>query len=76
MPAGLDIDRSAPLDGTMAAYSRHILVLTGQSDWKSKIEDERDTAVWGRLLAGLKKEFGRGGNYHDVSNSVRVFSGG
>ena len=69
MPEGLDIDYSKTLDGTMAPYSSHVLVCTGQSDWKSKIEDEHSTGTWGPFLAGLKKGFGRGGQFHDVSST-------
>lgn len=67
MPESLDIDRSSALNGTMPPYSSHVLVHTGQHDWKSKIEDEYAMPVWGTFLARLKKDFGRGGRYHDVS---------
>ena len=70
MPDGLDIDHSSNLSGTMAPYSSHVLVHTGQRDWKSKIEDEHSTGTWGPFLARLKKEFGRGGQYHDVGASL------
>ena len=66
-PSGLDIDTKTPLNGTMAAYNKHILIMSGQTDWTSKIEDERDTADWGKFTAELKKAFGRGGEFHDVS---------
>jgi hypothetical protein len=55
----------------MAAYSRHVLVFTGQADWKSRIENEAESGTWGLFLAGLKKAFGRGGKFHDVRYSVR-----
>ena len=72
MPPGLEIDHSKPLNGTMAPYSKHVLVFTGQRDWKSKIEDEVDTSVWGRALAEMKRQFGRGGEFHDLARNVLV----
>jgi hypothetical protein len=66
MPPGLDIDRSQNLNGTMAPYAQHLIVSTGKSDWTSKIEDEKDTAVWGEFTADIKSILGRGGEFHDV----------
>ncbi|RMZ79107.1 hypothetical protein DV738_g3476, partial [Chaetothyriales sp. CBS 135597] len=66
-PPGLDIDQKTPLNGTMAAYQKHILVGSGQADWLSKIEDENngdgdsdsDSAGWGALVAELKRAVGQ-----------------
>lgn len=69
MPEGLDIDRSKKLDGTVASYSRHVLVFTGEIDWKSRIEDEHESGAWGRVLGHLKKEMGAKGEFHNVSES-------
>lgn len=66
MPEGLDIDREKNLNGTMSPYSQHLIIPTGRSDWTSKIEDEKDTAVWGRFTAEIKTLLGRGGEFHDV----------
>lgn len=66
MPQDLDIDSRADLYGTMAAYSDHILISTGQSDWKSKIEDEKTTAPWGQLIGNVKDLLGPKGSLHDV----------
>ena len=63
----LDIDRQKDLNGTMAAYSEQIIVSTGQSDWKSKIEDEKETSSWGAAVAQIKELLGPKGRYHDVS---------
>lgn len=69
MPGDLDIERDKNLDGTMAAYSQHILVSTGRADWQSKIEDEKDTAPWGGVVASIKEMLGPKGRYHDVCSS-------
>ncbi|KAJ9617729.1 hypothetical protein H2204_013482 [Knufia peltigerae] len=73
MPAGLDIDRKAHLSGTMSAHSQHLIVSTGRSDWTSRIENERDTAVWGRFTADVKSMMGRRGEFFDpYHNDVMV----
>ncbi|RMD40276.1 hypothetical protein DV735_g4855, partial [Chaetothyriales sp. CBS 134920] len=70
-PPGLDIDHKAPLNGTMAAYQKHILVGSGQADWLSKVEDEVDSggggaaSGWAALVAELKRAVGRRGEFHD-----------
>ena len=71
-PQGLEIDRVSKLNGTIAPYSQHVLVSTGQRDWKSRIEDEHATGQWGPFLARLKKEFGRKGRFHDPSRNVLI----
>lgn len=73
MPTGLDIDSSKDLNGTMASYSEQILIPTGQADWKSKIEDEKDTAPWGNVVAQIKQSLGPKGRFHDVSVIFAVF---
>lgn len=67
MPPDLDIDRTKDLNGLIAAYSQHVIVSTGQADWKSKIEDEKDTAPWGTIVAQSKAMLGPKGRFHDVS---------
>lgn len=66
MPGDLDIEREKDLNGTMAAYSQQILISTGQADWQSRIEDEKDTAPWGTVVAGIKEMLGPKGRFHDV----------
>jgi hypothetical protein len=63
MPAGLEIDHSKPLNGTMAAYAEQVLVCTGKDDWLSRIEDENSGD---NLAADIKELIGRGGVYSDV----------
>lgn len=65
-PTNLDIETSKDLYGTMAAYNDQIVVSTGQADWKSRIEDDKDSAPWGSLVARLKQLLGRKGPLHDV----------
>ncbi|EHY55268.1 hypothetical protein HRR83_009069 [Exophiala dermatitidis] len=72
MPEGLDIDREKNLNGTMSPYSQHLIIPTGRSDWTSKIEDEKDTAVWGRFTAEIKTLLGRGGEFHDPYNNILI----
>lgn len=66
MPTGLDIDKSRDLNGSMSAYAQHLIISSGQSDWTSRIEDERDTASWGRFASDIKSALGRNGEFHDV----------
>lgn len=70
MPPDLDIDTTKTLDGTMAAYSEQILISTGQADWQSKIEDEKDTAPWGNVVSEIKDMLGPKGRFHDVGRSL------
>lgn len=67
MPAGLEIDRSQSLLGTMAPYSQQVLISTGQSNWRSRIEEDGLDKGWGILGSRLKKLVTRGGKYADVS---------
>lgn len=66
MPPDLDIETSKDLNGTMAAYSEQIVISTSQADWKSRIEDEKDTAPWGSVVSEIKTMLGPKGRYHDV----------
>ncbi|KAK4936337.1 hypothetical protein LTR10_022765 [Elasticomyces elasticus] len=73
MPEGLDIDRKNVLNGTISPHAQHLVVSSGRSDWTSKIEDEKDTAPWGRFTAEVKGLLGRGGDFHDpYHNDVMV----
>ncbi|KAK5319499.1 hypothetical protein LTR93_007419 [Exophiala xenobiotica] len=72
MPEGLDIDRKQQLNGSMSPYTQHLIVSTGRSDWTSRIEDEKDTAAWGKFTADVKASFGRGGEFHHPYNNVLV----
>lgn len=74
MPAGLDIDHKRRLNGTMSPYAQHLIVSTGRSDWTSRIEDERDTAVWGKFTSQVKALLGRGGEFHDVGATRSIES--
>lgn len=64
MPSGLDIEREQSLNGSMAAYAEQILISTGKSDWKSRIEEEE--GVHGDLVRGLKGLLGPRGKFSDV----------
>jgi hypothetical protein len=66
MPEGLEIDHTRPLNGTMASYAEQVLICTGRSDWKSRIEEENDGD---NLAADLKELLGRGGIYSDVRHT-------
>lgn len=69
-PAGLDIEREQNLNGSMAAYAEHVLISTGRSDWKSRIEEEEDAV----LVRQLKKLLLRGGKFVDVRGRSLWFS--
>lgn len=73
-PADLDIDRTKSLNGTMSPYAQHLIVSTGRKDWTSRIEDERDTAPWGRFTAEMKQVLGRGSEFHDVCSRETMLS--
>ena len=70
MPPGLDIDQVTALHGSMAPYAEQVLISTGRTNWKSRIEDDGE----GTLVAQLKGYLGRHGKYHDVSPILRVHS--
>lgn len=63
IPEPLDIDTDSPLNNTTAAYAEQILVSTGHSGWKSRIEEDEDAV----FVRQLKKYLGRGGKFSDVS---------
>lgn len=64
-PEGLDIDHKQPLNGTMAAYSEHVVISTGRIDWAGRIEDEVDEGQV-VLVRELKRLLGQHGKYSDV----------
>ncbi|OJD13301.1 hypothetical protein AJ78_06225 [Emergomyces pasteurianus Ep9510] len=72
MPEGLEIDRERDLHGTMAPYSHQVLILTGQPDWRSRIEEDGVEEGWGMLGRGLKGLIGRGGRYADPYNNIMI----
>lgn len=74
MPPNLEIDHKTNLNGAMAVYNQHILVSTGQSDWKSRIEDEADTGPWGSVVSNLKRMLGPKGEYYSVSIGLSLHS--
>ena len=71
MPEGLDIERDQNIKGSMAAYAEQVLVSTGVTDWKSRIEQDDEAA----LIKQLKTFLTRGGKYSDVSYRVLNFAG-
>lgn len=71
MPEGLPIDHNQPLNGTMAAYTKQVLISTGKSDWTSRIEEDGLNEGWGIFARKLKGLLGRGGKYADVRRKHR-----
>lgn len=67
MPAGLDIEREQNINGSTAAYAEQVLISTGRSDWKSRIEDEEE----GVVVRQLKALLGPRGRYSDVCEYTR-----
>ncbi|CAL3971990.1 unnamed protein product [Diplocarpon coronariae] len=72
MPAGLPIDHSKSLNGTMAPYAEQVLICTGKGDWLSKIEEE---SSGDNLAADIKELIGRGGMYSDPYHNVAITNG-
>jgi (2Fe-2S) ferredoxin len=75
LPPNLDIDHKTPISNNIATYTSHILVSTAQSDWLSRIEDEKTSPTsqpWGRFVGDLKAAFSRGGKHHDPYRNVLV----
>jgi hypothetical protein len=73
-PSNLDIDHERNLNGSMAGYSQQVIIATGQSDWRSRIEEDGVNEGWGILGRGLKGLVGRGGKYSDVRiSSLRAY---
>jgi hypothetical protein len=68
-PPDLDIDRVRPLNNTMAPYTQHLAICTGQRDWTSRIEDDGADTGWGELGRGVKRMMSarEGGEFVDVS---------
>ena len=66
----LDINHSRPLANSIAPYSQHILLSTGQPDWPSRIE-EHDSA-WGRFAAELKHALGPKGAGFDPKKTTLI----
>lgn len=63
-PPDLDIDRKLPLLGSMPAHHGHVLIATGRTDWKSRVED--DEATEGGVIKGLKEMLGPRGMFANV----------
>ena len=57
------------MNGTMAAYAEQVLISTGRSDWKSRIEDDEA----GVMVRQLKSLLGQGGKYSDVRAQTRNY---
>jgi hypothetical protein len=61
-PEGLDIDRETKLNGTMPAYAEQVIISTGRTDWKSRIQEDDDSA----FVNQLAKFTGPKGKFSDV----------
>jgi hypothetical protein len=55
------------LNGSIGTYAEQVLIATGRSDWKSRINEDED-AVFLRRLEGLLR---RGGKYSDVRQRLQ-----
>lgn len=65
-PQGLDIDRESKLNGTMPAYAEQVIISTGRSDWKSRIQEDEDSVLVNQMakLTGPKGKFSDVCDYH------------
>lgn len=68
-PTGLEIDRDTNLNGSIGTYAQQVLISTGRSIWKSRIEEDDDAL----LLKLLKSFLGRGGKYSNVCSGRPSF---
>ena len=64
MPSGLDIEREQNLNGSMPNYAEQVIICSGKTDWKSRIEDEEGAD--GDLIRSMKGLLGLGGKLRDV----------
>lgn len=69
MPPGLDIEREQNINGSMAAYAEQVLISTGHTNWKSRIEEDEDSV----LVRQLKSFLTRSGKYSDVRAFVESY---
>lgn len=74
MPEGLDIDREHDLNGSMATYTRHVVVLTGRNDWAKRVEEDGENTAWGDVIRKLKAMTTRGGEFADVSLRISALT--
>ncbi|KAH9832784.1 Altered inheritance of mitochondria protein 32 [Teratosphaeria destructans] len=76
MPEGLEIEREQNINGSMPSYAEQVLISTGRSDWKSRIEDDDDGGGGGgpdaAVVKQLKAFFTRGGKYMDPYHNVML----
>ena len=63
MPAGLEIEQDANINGSMAPYAEQVLISTGRSNWISRVEDDNEDGV---LLRQMKALLGLKGKYRNV----------
>ncbi|KAH0372851.1 hypothetical protein KCU65_g951, partial [Aureobasidium melanogenum] len=69
-PTGLDIDRDSKLNGTMPAYAEQVIISTGRSDWKSRIQEDEDSV----LVNQMAKFTGPKGKFSDPYHNVSVIN--
>ncbi|KAH6626864.1 Sucrase/ferredoxin-like-domain-containing protein [Chaetomium sp. MPI-SDFR-AT-0129] len=62
LPADLQIDREAPLNGAIPSYAQHVLICSGKRDWAKRIEDDEDI---GGVVGELGRLIGPKGDYSD-----------
>lgn len=69
-PVGLDIDRESKLNGTMPAYAEQVIISTGRSDWKSRIQEDQDSVLVNQMakFTGPKGKFSDVCDYHQHSS--------
>lgn len=44
-PSKVKVENSRPLYGHIKAFNAHVLVATGQSDWREKVEQEKGSLM-------------------------------
>ncbi|KAJ5111238.1 hypothetical protein N7532_001773 [Penicillium argentinense] len=58
-PSKVKVENSRPLYGHIKAFNAHVLVATGQSDWKEKVEQEKGSLMEAFDKPSVKSNLGR-----------------
>lgn len=57
-PSKVKVEMSKPLYGNIKAFHSHVLVATGRSDWKAKVEQERGSLMEAIDQSPVKSKLG------------------
>lgn len=57
-PSKVKVETSKPLYGHIKAFNSHVLIATGRSDWKEKVEQEKGTLMEAFEQSSAKSKHG------------------